>query len=105
LADAMKMFETVAQGGVIRLPSDVPPAAHCVVTVLDDDLESLRAQARLELSAELQGRMSQLLTKNREGVLTAPEQDELDALAAEFDAATLARGSAMAALAHLNGAS
>jgi hypothetical protein len=96
-----KVFETVAQDGMIRLPLDVPPAAHCVVTVLDDDLDALREQSQLQLPESAQRRMSELLLKNREGSLTDVERSELDALAGEFDAATLTKGRALAALAHL----
>jgi len=98
----IKVFETVAQGGVIRLPLDVAPTAHCVVTVLDDDLKTLREQSQLELPARAQLRMSELLLKNRDGTLSHDERDELDALAEEFEAATLTKGRALAALAHLS---
>ena len=47
--------------------------------------------------------MSELLWKNREGTLAPEEHKELDALAEEFDTATLTKGRALAALAHLNG--
>lgn len=101
----IRVFETVAEAGLIRLPEDVPPTAHCVVTVLDDDLEALREQARLELPEQAQQRMSELLLKNRDGALTTDESRELDALAEQFDAATLTRGRALAALARMNGES
>lgn len=94
----LKTFETVAQDGVIRLPADVSSSAHCVVTVLGDDRDSLMRQAELVLSDEKQRRMSDLLGKNRDGDLTPDESRELDALAEEFEAATLAKGSALAAL-------
>ena len=99
----IKVFETVAEDGIIRLPIDVPLTAHCVVTVLGDDRDALREQSRMELSEAAQGRMSELLIKNRAGALSAAEQTELDALAEEFDAATLAKGRALAALAQLDG--
>jgi hypothetical protein len=98
----MKVFDAVAQGGVIRLPIDVPPAAHCVVTILDDDLDALREQSRLELPERTQRRMSELLQKNRESALTPEERAELDALGEEFETATLTKGRALAALAHLD---
>jgi len=100
----LKTFETFAQDGMIRLPADVPSTAHCVVTVLGDDRAALERQAQLKLPEERQQRMSELLLKNRGGALTPQESQELDALAAEFDAATLAKGGAMAALAQLGGA-
>ena len=96
------MFETVARGGVIRLPLDAPASAHCVVTILDDDLDTLREQANLMLSDAKQQRMSELLERNRESALSADESAELDALGAEFDAATLTKGRAMAALGNLS---
>jgi hypothetical protein len=103
LDEAMiKVFETVAEGGVIRLPGDAPATAHCVVTILDGGLDSLRAQSRMEVPQVTQGRMSDLLLKNREGILSAEERLELDLLAEEFDAATLAKGRALAALAGLS---
>ena len=98
----IKVFETVAQGGVIRLPVDAPATAHCVVTILDDDLNALREQSQLELPEATQRRMSELLLKNKEGPLNDNERKELDTLSEEFDAATLSKGRALAALAHLN---
>jgi hypothetical protein len=97
----MQVFETIAQDGVIRLPVGAPATAHCVVTILDGDLEALRAQAQLQLPDVAQRRMSELLAKNREGSLTLNERQELDALAEEFDTATLTKGRALAALAQL----
>jgi hypothetical protein len=101
----IRVFETVAEGGVIRLPVDVPSTAHCVVTILDADLDALRQQSQFMLPEAKQQRMSELLLRNREGTLTADESRELDSLAEEFDTATLAKGSALAALAQLNGSS
>ena len=46
--------------------------------------------------------MSELLMKNRDGALTPEEREELDALSEEFDTATLTKGRALAALAHLS---
>lgn len=99
----IKVFEAVAQGGVSHLPNDVSSSAHCVVTILDDDFDTLRKQSQLELPEQAQQRMSELLLRNREGALTDKERKELDVLSEEFDAATLAKGHALAALAHLNG--
>jgi hypothetical protein len=99
----IRVFETIAEDGVIRLPADVPSTAHCVVTILDADLDTLREQSQLVLPEAKQQRMSELLLRNREGTLTPDESKELDALAEEFDTATLAKGSALAALAQLNG--
>ncbi len=98
----IKVFETVARDGVIRLPVDAPATAHCVVTILDDDLNALRDESRLELPEATQRRMSELLHKNKAGTLNDNERKELDALSEEYDAATLSKGRALAALAHLN---
>jgi hypothetical protein len=73
------------------------------VTILDTDLESLREQAAWTIPPAKQARMSELLVKNREGELAEDESDELDALAEEFDRATLMKGRALAALAQCSG--
>ncbi|MEX2139367.1 MAG: hypothetical protein WD894_08905 [Pirellulales bacterium] len=96
-----KTFETVAKDRVIRLPDDVSASAHCVVTVLDDGLDSLREQSQSQIPDAKQQRMSELLRKNRDGTLTQEEQRELDVLAEEFDRATLAKGRALAILGQL----
>jgi hypothetical protein len=97
----VKVFETVAQDGVIRLPEDAPSSAHCMVTILDD-LQTLRTQSMMNIPDEKQQRMSELLLKNREGTLTHDENAELNRLSEEFDAATLVKGRALAALAYLD---
>ena len=93
-----KTFEAVAKDRVIRLPDYVSASAHCVVTVLDDGLESLREQSQIEIPEAKQQRMSELLHKNRDGNLTHEEAGELDVLAEEFDRVTLTKGRAMAIL-------
>ena len=83
---------------MILLPDDFPSSAHCVVTVLDDGLDSLREQSQIEIPAVKQQRMSELLQKNREATLTEGERHELDTLAEEFDRVTLTKGRALAIL-------
>ena len=61
----IKVLETVAQDVVIRLPVDVSSTAHCVVTILEDNLDTLREQSQLELPERQQLRMSELLRKLR----------------------------------------
>lgn len=100
-----QVFETMAENGFIRLPADVPPTAHCLVTILAGSREQLVADAALEIPATRQARMTELLHRNREGNLSMMETAELDQLAAEFDAATLARGRAMAALKQMDDSS
>lgn len=96
--DTPQVFETVAQDGVIKLPAGMPTAAHCVVTVLGESRDALKIQAEAMLSEQQQSRMSALLDRNRESTLTEAERLELDKLSAEFDAVTLAKGRALAAL-------
>jgi len=96
-------FELTADDGVIKLPDGVSSNAHCVVTVLDDDLHSLRREAEFTLPESSQRRMSELLEKNREGTISSQESEELNRLSEEFDRATLTKGRAMAVLASLNG--
>ena len=100
-----KVFETFARDGVIILPKDVPPRAHCLVAILDADIEALRREAATTIPRPKQERMSELLLKNREGQLSEQERAELDGLAKEFDAATLAKGRALSILAQLDGTS
>jgi len=40
-----RLFETFTKDGVIVLPERVPKPARCLVAVLDDDLQALRAEA------------------------------------------------------------
>lgn len=100
-----QVFETTAVNGLIRLPADVPPSAHCLVTVLAESRDQLVADAEFAIPSNQQERMAELLHRSREGELTAMESQELDQLAAEFDIATIARGRAMAMLAQINGTS
>lgn len=97
-----RMIEMVARNRVIRLPKDAPVSARCLVTILEEDLQTLRQQADLTLPEAKQLRMSELLLKNQDGQLSKREEKELDALAAEFDAATLTKGLALGLLAQLN---
>lgn len=97
-----KVFEAFAKDGVIVLPERIPQPAKCLVAVLDDNLEALRADADYTIPEEPQQRMSDLLEKNRDQSLTVAEQRELDALAAEFDVAALRKGRALSLLAQLD---
>ena len=97
-----KLFEAVAKDGIIVLPRDVPSPTRCLVAILDDDFNKLRAEAALTIPEPSQRRMSELLQKNRDGELTGQERFELDGLGREFDAATLRKGRAMGILAQLD---
>ena len=97
-----KLFEVLAKDGVIILPPDVPSPARCLVAIIDDDLDELRAEAAFTIAETSQRRMSELLRKNREGELTRQERIELDELGREFDAATLRKGRALSILAQLD---
>jgi hypothetical protein len=97
-----KLFEAFAKDGVIVVPEPIPQPARCLVAVLDDNLEALRADADYTIPEATQQRMSDLLERNRDQSLTDAEQRELDALALEFDAATLRKGRALSLLAQLD---
>lgn len=97
-----KVFEAVAEDGVIVLPADVPASSRCLVALLDEDVERLREDAALTIPESSQQRMSELLQRNRDGELTAEESGELDALGHEFDTATLTKGRALSILAQLD---
>jgi hypothetical protein len=97
-----RLFEAFAKDGVIVLPQRVPSPARCLVTVLDDDFETLRAEAEYMISEPSQRRMSDLLQRNRDGELTEKGRAELDALGREFDAATLRKGRALSIVAQLD---
>jgi hypothetical protein len=101
----IRLFEGFAKDGVIVLPERLPQPARCLVAVLEDDLQALRAEAEYMLPEASQQRMSELLEKNRDSVLTHAEQTELDALGREFDAATLKKGRALGLLAQFDSAS
>ncbi len=100
-----RLFEAIAKDGVIVLPQDVPSPARCLVAVLDDDFDRLRAEAATTIAEPEQRRMSELLRKNRDGELTEQERVELDVLAREFDAATLKKGRALSILAQMDSVS
>lgn len=97
-----RLSEAVAKDGVIVLPDHVPSRTRCLVAVMDDDVDRLRAEASLSIPEPSQRRMSELLQKNRDGELTEQERVELDALGCEFDAATLRKGRALSMLAQLD---
>jgi len=96
------LFEAVAKDGVIVLPDGVPSPTRCLVAVMDDDIDRLRAEASLTIPESSQRRMSELLMKNRDGELTEQERTELDALGRDFDAATLRKGRALGIIAQLD---
>ncbi len=97
-----RLFEAYARDGVIVLPERVPQPARCLVAVLDDNFEGLRADAEYTIPEARQKRMSELLEKNRDNSLSDSERFELDALAVEFDAATLRKGRALGILAQVD---
>ena len=100
-----RLFEAFAKDGVIVLPDPVPSRTRCLVAIMDDDFDRLRAEAALTIPEVSQRRMSDLLQKNRDGQLTEQERVELDALGREFDAATLRKGRALSILAQLDSVS
>ena len=97
-----RLFEAVAKDGVIVLPNHVASRTRCLVAIVDDDFDTLHAEAALTMPESKQQRMSELLRKNRDGELTEQEGIELDALAREFEVATLRKGRALSILAQLD---
>jgi hypothetical protein len=65
-----------------ELPA-TPGKARCLVTVFDESIEDLQAQAAAVIAPEKQQRVSELLAGNGEGRLSQEEEKELDALLAE----------------------
>ena len=100
-----RFFEAFTKDGVIVLPEHVPSSTRCLVAILDEDLDELRAEAELVIPEPSQRRMSDLLQKNRDGELTERERVELDVLGREFDAATLRKGRALSILAQMDSVS
>jgi hypothetical protein len=47
------VFETFAKDRIIVLPEDAPSAAHCIVAILDQDLETLRREAATTIPTRL----------------------------------------------------
>ena len=75
------------------------PAAHedrarCLVTVLDESLDDLRARATARMPEAKQSRVSELLAAHGEGELSADQEGELDALLAEAQEMDLRRAEA-----------
>jgi hypothetical protein len=97
-----RVFEAFAKDRTIVLPEDAPSPARYLVAILDPDVETLRREAATTIPEPTQQRMSELLLKNREGQLSERERGELNVLAREFDAATLAKGRALSLLVQLD---
>ncbi len=57
--------------------------ARCLVTIFDDSIEDLQAQAAAVMAPEKQERVSELLAAHGEGHLSKEEENELDTLLAE----------------------
>ena len=77
--------EAVVLNGRVRTarPLDVVDNTRCVVTVLDQDLRSLRNDARARLSSPKKQRLQRLLEDNKQRSLSAAKERELDRLLAE----------------------
>ena len=78
----MQTIEAIVERGHVRtaVPLDVSNNTRCLVTILDEDLRSVRATARASLAPRKQRRLSGLLKANKVRSLTVAEERELDQL-------------------------
>jgi len=76
----MRTIEAIVKNGRVRTatPLDVSDNTRCVVTILDQDLGSIRADARARLARPKQRRLHWLLKENKRRLLGAAEERELD---------------------------
>ena len=81
----MRTIEAIVKNGRVRTgtPLNVSDNTRCVVTILDQDLHSIRADARARLAPLMQRRLHWLLKENKRRSLAAPEERELDQLLSE----------------------
>ena len=78
----MQTIEAIVEHGHVRtaVPLDVSNNTRCLVTILDEDLRSVRATARASLAPRKQQRLSGLLKANKVRSLTVAEERQLDQL-------------------------
>ena len=96
----MRTIDAVVMNGRIRTarPLDVSNNTRCVVTVLDEDVPTLRDAARGRLSSPKQRRLHRLLRENKSRTLRAVEARELDRLLAAVHELMARRAEASMAL-------
>ena len=78
----MQTIEAIVERGQVRtaMPLDVSNNTRCLVTILDEDVRSVRATARASLVPRKQRRLSGLLKANKVRSLTVDEERDLDQL-------------------------
>ena len=69
-----------------------------LLTLLSKEEEAIRYGTEYRLDKKKQTRLSQLLEKNRSGILTPAEEDEIDQLIEEGEELTLLKAQALYAL-------
>ncbi len=81
----MRTIEAVVVSGRVRttMPLEVSDNTRCLVTVLEQDLQSIRADSRARLERPKQRRLRWLLKENKRRRLNAAEERELDRLLAD----------------------
>jgi hypothetical protein len=81
----MQTIEAIVTRGRVQTaaPLDVCDNTRCLVTILDEDLRSLRANARARLAPRKQQRLHGLLKENKLRPLSAAEERQLDQLLVE----------------------
>jgi hypothetical protein len=81
----MRTVEAIVVSGRVRTPKPLEVSDHtrCLVTILEQDLKSLRADARARLEQPKQRRLRWLLRENKRRSLSAGEERELDRLLAD----------------------
>jgi len=94
--------------GSTERQASVPEQAHVLIEELigtpknlKEAVEALAVLATQMMSQKKQRRLSHLLWKNQDGIITTKEEKELDALVTEGQEATIRKAKAILALKHL----
>ncbi len=64
-------------------PLQIKGQRHCLVTILDEDLDELRSLSSAMLADSKQDRLSFLLAANKSGQLAPEQESEMDSLLME----------------------
>ncbi len=95
--------------GIIRngqihpvVPLAIEGQKHCLVTILDEDLDELRRLSNAMLDDARQNRLSWLLAANKSAQLTPEQERELDGLLTEVHQLTAKRARAARLLEQLH---
>ena len=76
----MQTIPAIVKNGAVVTPKplDASDDTRCLVTILDEKVDTLRKDSKAQLSAKRQKRLSALLAENKRRALTHPEERELD---------------------------